>query len=45
VLDKLNWGLACEGDLENVSQFHDEELLSLGISVQVLFAYSRVVSV
>ena len=45
MLDELNGGLAGEGDLENVSEFHDEELLCSGVTVQVLFADSGVVSV
>lgn len=45
VFDEFNWGLAFEGDFEDVSEFEDETLFSLGISVQELFADSWVVSV
>jgi hypothetical protein len=45
VLDEFDWGLALEGDSEDISQFKDEELLSSGVSVQELFAYSGVISV
>ena len=45
MLDEFDWGLTGEGDFENVSQFHDEELLGFGVTVQVLFAYSGVISV
>jgi hypothetical protein len=45
VLDELDWGLAGEWSVENVSQFHQKALLSLGITVKILFADSGVVSV
>lgn len=45
MLDEFDWGLAGEGDSEDVSQLHDQQLLCLGVAVQVLFADSRVVSV
>jgi len=45
VFDEFNWGLTFEGDFEYVSEFKDETLFSLGISVQELFADSGIVSV
>ena len=45
MFDELNWSLAGEGNSEDVSEFHDEELLGLRIAVQILFADSGVVSV
>lgn len=45
MFDEFNWGLTFEGDFEYVSEFEDETLFSLGISVQKLFADSGIVSV
>jgi hypothetical protein len=38
VLDKLDGGLAVEGEFELVAEFEDEELLGVGVTVEVLLA-------
>lgn len=45
MLDEFNWSLAGEWDFEYISEFHDETLFGSGVSIQVLFADSGVVSV
>lgn len=38
VLDEFDWGLAVEGEFELVAEFEDEELLGVGVAVEVLLA-------
>lgn len=45
MFDEFDGSFAGEGDSEDVSQFEDEKLFGSGVSVQVLFADSGVVSV
>lgn len=45
VFDEFDRGIAGEGDFEDVSEFEDEELFGSGVSVEVLFTDSGVVSV
>jgi hypothetical protein len=45
VFDKFNGSFAGEGNSEDVSQFENEKLFSSGVTVQILFADSGVVSV
>jgi hypothetical protein len=41
VLDEFYWGFAVEGEFELIAEFEDEELLGVGVAVEVLLAGSR----